>query len=540
MRATRGSRPSRRFLGRGRGRATGGGGDLRAADDGTADARPRRRCDRGHSSGRTTATSSEASRCAPCAAATWIGMNLAYRGAVGPASGWLGRAQRLLDSGPDDGAERGYLLIPVVFRHEAAGDFEAAAAVAAEAAAIGERVRRPRSLLAQPPRAGSHADRGRQRHRGPRAPRRGDGDGDRPRELSPFVVGIVYCGVILACQEVFEVGRAREWTRALTDWADAAARPGRLHRPLPRPPRRDPAAERLVVGRARRGAARRPALRRDEEPGRRCRALPRGRGPAAARRVRGRRGGVPRGEPARLGAAARARPAAAGAGERRGGARGRFGGRPPRLAEPLKRAALLPAYVEIALAAGEGAEARRRCASSRSSRAGTRARCCGAMAAYARGAVALAEGDAQRRTRRCCARRGRPGSSSTRRTRSRVLALSARSVLRARRRRRPRRWSSRPRATSSGGSEPPRARAARAASGARRAHGLSRRELEVLASRGRRQEQPRDRRRTGDQRAHGRAARAEHLRASSASRHAPRRPPSRSSTTSSEPRRGQK
>ena len=31
-------------------------------------------------------------------------------------------------------------------------------------------------------------------------------------ELSPFVVGIVYCGVILACQEVFEVGRAREWT----------------------------------------------------------------------------------------------------------------------------------------------------------------------------------------------------------------------------------------------------------------------------------------------------------------------------------------
>ena len=72
-------------------------------------------------------------------AATWIGMNLAYRGAVGPASGWLGRAQRLLDSEPDAGAEHGYLLIPLVFRHEAAGDFEAAAAVAGEAAAIGER-----------------------------------------------------------------------------------------------------------------------------------------------------------------------------------------------------------------------------------------------------------------------------------------------------------------------------------------------------------------------------------------------------------------
>src|SRR6266545_887724 len=72
-------------------------------------------------------------------AATWIGMNLAYRGAVGPASGWLGRAQRLLDREPGESAEHGYLLIPHVFRHEAAGDFEAAAAVACEAAAIGER-----------------------------------------------------------------------------------------------------------------------------------------------------------------------------------------------------------------------------------------------------------------------------------------------------------------------------------------------------------------------------------------------------------------
>ena len=32
-------------------------------------------------------------------------------------------------------------------------------------------------------------------------------------ELSPFFVGLVYCGVILSCQEVFEVGRAREWTQ---------------------------------------------------------------------------------------------------------------------------------------------------------------------------------------------------------------------------------------------------------------------------------------------------------------------------------------
>src|SRR5262249_36993410 len=40
-------------------------------------------------------------------------------------------------------------------------------------------------------------------------------------DLSPFVAGIVYCGVILACESVFEVGRARAGARPLTEWTDA-------------------------------------------------------------------------------------------------------------------------------------------------------------------------------------------------------------------------------------------------------------------------------------------------------------------------------
>ena len=39
-------------------------------------------------------------------------------------------------------------------------------------------------------------------------------------ELSPVITGIVYCGVILALQEVYEVRRAREWTAALTRWCN--------------------------------------------------------------------------------------------------------------------------------------------------------------------------------------------------------------------------------------------------------------------------------------------------------------------------------
>ena len=38
-------------------------------------------------------------------------------------------------------------------------------------------------------------------------------------EVSPVSSGIVYCGVILACEEAHDLRRAREWTTALTDWA---------------------------------------------------------------------------------------------------------------------------------------------------------------------------------------------------------------------------------------------------------------------------------------------------------------------------------
>ena len=117
-------------------------------------------------------------------AATWIGMNLAYRGAVGPASGWLGRAQRLLDQEPGESAEHGYLLIPLVFRHEAAGEFEEAAD--GRRAGCGDRraLRRPRPLLDEPARPGPHAREGGPRRRRPRAPRRGDGQRDDRGDVS--------------------------------------------------------------------------------------------------------------------------------------------------------------------------------------------------------------------------------------------------------------------------------------------------------------------------------------------------------------------
>ena len=39
-------------------------------------------------------------------------------------------------------------------------------------------------------------------------------------ELSPPVTGLVYCSVIQACQAVYALGRAREWTAALARWCE--------------------------------------------------------------------------------------------------------------------------------------------------------------------------------------------------------------------------------------------------------------------------------------------------------------------------------
>ena len=74
-------------------------------------------------------------------AATWIGMNLAYRGAVGPATGWLSRAQRILDDHSEETAERGYLMLPLVFRHEATGEYEPQRSAVASATATSLRSR---------------------------------------------------------------------------------------------------------------------------------------------------------------------------------------------------------------------------------------------------------------------------------------------------------------------------------------------------------------------------------------------------------------
>src|SRR6185295_5441260 len=72
-------------------------------------------------------------------AAFWLGFRLLARGEPARASGWLSRAQRLVDLHAQDCVEQGYLFLPAGQKHLSAGESVEAEKCAARAVQIGER-----------------------------------------------------------------------------------------------------------------------------------------------------------------------------------------------------------------------------------------------------------------------------------------------------------------------------------------------------------------------------------------------------------------
>jgi DNA-binding CsgD family transcriptional regulator len=335
----------------------------------------------------------EALRAVRCA--IWIGVRLWARGEMARASGWFGRAERLLEREGGDCVERGYLLLPIVLQHKAAGDHEAARATAAAAAEIGERFR-DRDLVALVGQEQGHAL--------VRLGRLQEGLRlvDEAMlaviggELSPIVTGLVYCNTIARCQEVYELRRAREWTAALTRWCeqqpDMVAHTGLclVHR-----------AEIMELGGAwrdalaeARHAVERFAAGKSQQHGTGYALYRQGEvhrlqgafdAADAAYREASRCGREPQPGLALLRLAQGESDAAAAAIRRV----------VDETSEPLARAGLLPAYVEIMLAVGELEAARGACRELEeiSKRRGSDV--LEALSAQARGAVALAEDNAR-------------------------------------------------------------------------------------------------------------------------------------------------
>jgi DNA-binding CsgD family transcriptional regulator/3-hydroxyisobutyrate dehydrogenase-like beta-hydroxyacid dehydrogenase len=151
--------------------------------------------------------------------AFWLGVHLLLRREAARANGWFARAQRLLEQDEGECVEQGYVLVATDLQHSVAAEWEAAYAAAAAAAEIAERFA-DADLLAL-----ALMDQGRHLVRQGRV-REGLEKLDEAmvvataQQLSPIVTGLVYCSVIDGCQELHELGRAGEWTAALTEWCD--------------------------------------------------------------------------------------------------------------------------------------------------------------------------------------------------------------------------------------------------------------------------------------------------------------------------------
>jgi ATP/maltotriose-dependent transcriptional regulator MalT len=153
-----------------------------------------------------------AARCA-----VWLGIGLMLRGDMAQAGGWFARASRLVDEAEAECAARGYLLVPAFLESLVSGDAESALQLADEMFAIARQFD-DKDLLALGTLSRGQAS-------------LALGDTTRAMslldevmvavaggEVSPIPAGIIYCAVIEACVDVFDLRRAAEWTEALSHW----------------------------------------------------------------------------------------------------------------------------------------------------------------------------------------------------------------------------------------------------------------------------------------------------------------------------------
>jgi DNA-binding CsgD family transcriptional regulator len=330
----------------------------------------------------------EPERAARCA--MWLALRLELRGDVGQSNAWIARGQRLVED--RECVERGYLLMAVAEQELRGGSYDAAHAAIVAAITIGDSFK-DADLAA----AARHIH-------GRLLITQGQIVAGLRRldetmlsvvagELSPIMTGLMYCSVIDACRQVYAVGRAREWTMALSRvceeqpemvaftgtclvhraeilqfhgaWPDAMTEACRACERAERAGGKPPASARyrqaeihrlrgeFAEAEAAYGAA--SQLGREPQPGLALLRLAQGRTDAACAAMQ------------RLVSAT---------------------------SDRLQRAHLLPAYLEIMLALGRMDEARRACAELRALAQMFETDALRAMAAQAHGAIALAEGDA--------------------------------------------------------------------------------------------------------------------------------------------------
>jgi DNA-binding CsgD family transcriptional regulator len=331
-----------------------------------------------------------------CAArcAFWLGLGLMEAGQTAHASGWFNRGRRLLERTAPKCVEQGYLLIPVAMQQFSQGEYQASDATATVVMEIGDRLEdfdlvtfalQVRGLALV--KLGWVNDGLTLLDEAMAAVVAGE-------LSSPLLTGLIYCNAIKVSHEIYELARAREWTAGLVRWREAQPEMVRF-------------TDQCTVFRAEilhQQGAWRSALKEASwaterfsqaadkhaaiafyRQGEVYRLLGEFAAAEDAFRRASQRGWQPQPGLALL-RLTQGRTDAASAAIRRVVSE---------TTEPFERARLLPAYVEIMLGTGEITHARDACRELTEIAEGRSDGALGAMAAHARGAVELANGNAR-------------------------------------------------------------------------------------------------------------------------------------------------
>ena len=151
--------------------------------------------------------------------AAWLALLLLLQGEEASSNGWTLRARRLVEADESDCPALGYLSVLEALGRLRTGDTTGSLSAARSVTAVGERFDDPDLVAfgqlgtAQALIEGGEISRAMEMLDETMV-------AVTAAELSPIAAGILYCAVIDACHQTFDLRRSLEWTAALSRWCD--------------------------------------------------------------------------------------------------------------------------------------------------------------------------------------------------------------------------------------------------------------------------------------------------------------------------------